>query len=301
MASDAKRTQSKSERLLGLDLGGSSLKSCWLQDGRVLGKRRQEHSGCSLGFDELLELIAPLLEVADEGPGAPPRIGLAVPGHLDAKRRSIQFARHLPGLQGVDLVTDLERASGSPVIVDVDSNAGALGEALHGAGRGADRVLYVTLGTGLGLGMTIDGAPARVSYHVVGNAARVPLGDRGRAEELLSQAAFREVDLQSDPDGTPTPASVYEAARAGDARALEAWRDFGEDLARLLEILVPFVKPQRVVVGGGLAGAADMFLPHTNARLADRLPVDLRYAAETLAARLAPWSGAIGAALLAAR
>jgi glucokinase len=234
-------------------------------------------------------------------------VGVAVPGFLDGSRRRVVHLSNLPALDGFPLARRLEEKIGSPVVLDADSNAGAVGEARLGAGRGASRVLYLTLGTGLGAALVEDGAPVRASHHTIGQVAHLPslsgepfscrCGQRGCCESVLSAAGIRERARKEGLDLEPL--DLARAARRGIPEARQVWAITGGLLGELVRFLAAFLSPEVVVVGGGIAGAARFFLPVACGYLRRTLPQHLRGKVRIRPARLQPWAGAAGAALLA--
>jgi glucokinase len=250
--------------------------------------------------------------------GRPLATGIAVPGFLDARRAGVVHLSNLPALDGTPLRRELERRLRARVVLDADTNAGAVSEALIGAGRPFERVLYVTAGTGLGAALAVRGAPVRVSNHTVGHIAHLPLdpeglrcrcGSRGCAEALLSARGLvlraRRIGLRS----ARTPEDLY---RIGISRersrerslAREVWRETGDLLGDLARMLSNLFRPHAVIIGGGIAGASDLFLERARTRLRPRGGRSARgshvpWTPVILAARGGRFAGAAGMALLA--
>ena len=216
---------------IGCDIGGSNVKLLLLRGGR-LSRRQSVPCPADCGqkefVDRLVDLLRPL-------PAA--SAGIALPGFLDGKRRKILRLSNLPQLDGLHLATRLERRLKWNILLEADSNAGAVGEARLGAGREFKRLLYLSLGTGLGAALTIEGVPVRVSNNTVGHVAGVPIGGQKRrgAEKLLSAKGilgrFRKRSRRSRIPGT---LALFELARDGDQAALDTWFETGELLAELL-------------------------------------------------------------------
>jgi len=291
--------------LIGCDIGGTSIQLVRMRRLRILEtleipSRRDSSPGQFV--DDLLGPIRAWM--ASETP--PAALGVAVPGFLDEKRRRIVRLSNLPRLDGLDLAARLERrvpALRGHVILDADSNAGAVGEARAGAGHGSERVLYVTLGTGLGAALVVRGEPVRASRHTAGQVAQLPVAS-GRAEKQLCARGVlaRHRAICRETTGTAPrirdTRALYERAASGDELALRAWHETGAEIASLLAILVPLWSPDVVVIGGGLAGASSLFLPETLRDLRRRLPrshrdISIRVTKNGRSA------GALGAALLA--
>ncbi len=293
---------------LGCDVGGTKVKLARLRRGEVDYSREipsPRNVSAASFVRTLVGAVEGILE-ADPPDGEPPPLGVALPGFLDPERRRVVLLSNLPALNGVDLAARLEKRLARRIVLETDTNAGAVGEALLGAGRGFDRLLYVTLGTGLGAALTVEGKPARVSHHTVGQIAHIPLSDHGPpcscgqtgcAESLLSARGILRRAGSNAPSSTR---GLYEAARDGEDGAIAVWRETGELLGRLSRILVALFSPQVVVVGGGIAAAADYFLPQARAYLRRTLPRGSRDSLRLEKASLGPFAGAVGAALIAA-
>ncbi len=289
---------------LGCDVGGSAIKLVHLRRGRISSRREvlsRRRSTAKDFVQNLAEAVSELMEAA----GRRLPLGVALPGFLDERRRKVLRLSNLPHLDGFPLAVRLERRLGLQVTLDADTNAGGVGEARSGAGRGLRRVFYVTLSTGLGAAMTVRGQPVRVSHHTVGQIAHIPLrtdgprcacGQRGCAESLLSAKGIaRRAGL---PARASAPRALCEAADRGDATARAQWLETGELLGELLGITIPLFQPDVVVVGGGIAAAASHFLPAARKYLKKRLPRDLKGRIELKQASLGRYAGAVGAAFL---
>jgi glucokinase len=239
-------------------------------------------------------------------------VGVALPGFLDPGRRRVVRLSNLPVLDGIPLERELRERTGLPVHLDTDTNAGAVAEAVLGAGNGCRRVLYLTLGTGVGAALVVDGAPVRVSRHTVGQVAHIPLaasgprcscGGRGCAESLLSSAGLLRRARGAGLAGLATTEDLWRAALSGRGRRAAAaravWRGAGELAGGLLSLLAGLFSPDAVIVGGGTAGAAPLFLPVAAAAIRRRWPRTLGRPPVVRAALLGRFAGAYGAALLA--
>jgi glucokinase len=257
---------------LGLDVGGSYLKAARISsEGRVLERVHEPIASGSL--EALLAQLC--AAVTALGGRAARAIGVGLPGIVD-REGHVFNAPAVPVLNGQALGIELSRRTGLPVRIENDANAAALGESWLGAGRDASSLLLVTLGTGVGAGIVLEGRvwAGRSGYagelgHIQVEAAGVPCacgswgcletvasarGWRRRADERLATAAsvLRGSDLE--------PATIVEAARAGDAVALEivdgAAAALGVGLAAALNLL----NLARVLVGGGMMAAGPFLL-----------------------------------------
>jgi len=242
---------------LGCDLGGSEIKVVALREDRLASRiRLPTPAGARAG-----EVIALIEKAAREAATPSLRVlrlpaitlGVAVPGFLDRRRARPVHLSNLPALDGAPLGSALSRRTGWPVVLEADSNAGAFGEARLGAGRGARRLLYLTLGTGVGAAMIVEGSIVRVSHHTVGQVAHLPLdphgppcpcGARGCLESVLgargivwraARAARHGADLP--PEARRSPADLCAAARAGSRDARRIFLEVGRLLGTALALL----------------------------------------------------------------
>ena len=281
---------------VGCDIGGSDVKLLLLRGGRP---SRMQSVPCPAdrGKKEFTDRLVSLLRTFPANAA-----GIALPGFLDEKRRRILHLSNLPKLDGLDLAARLERRLKWKIILEADSNAGAIGEARLGAGRGIRRLLYLTMGTGLGAALTVKGIPVRVSNNTIGHIAGLPIGPakKREAEKLLgARGILRRFRAAGGDRRVSTPLALCELALSGDVGARAAWKETGELLAELLAILVPMLRPDGVVLGGGIAGAADTFLPTTLRALRRRLRGSEPGCPEIFPAALKAYAGAAGAALSA--
>lgn len=291
---------------IGCDVGGASIQFTLLEGSRPLHPLRVPTPKERAGFiEELSAAVLRLVETTGRGRPRPTAIGVGFCGLLDERRRSIVRSTHLPALNGCRLVSILERRTRLSVTLDTDTNAGAVAEATLGAGRGHSRALYVSLGTGLGAALVVGRRPVRVSYHTVGQISEVLINDVAtppcqvrRAESLLSTRGILARARRRGLRRLHSTADLFAAAQAGDRDARQVWLETGQILGRLLHTLVSLWAPDVVIIGGGTAGAAELFLKHAKRQMkaqrskSEKLP-------PLKAASQGPMAGAIGAALLA--
>lgn len=276
----------------GVDLGGTQLRMAVVSaDGRLASDLLSLGTGREFGPAELRSGIAALAaEVRGKTGHAFQALGLGTAGVLrDGKLTQVD---NLPRLQGTDVVSLVQGAAECPVRVENDARCFALAEARFGAGRGSRHLCGVTLGTGVGCGVVIDGKVHRGAMAEAGEVWRLPL--RGSPlEDFLSGAGVVRGYLAAGgaPQGDADAAAVAARARLGDAAALSAWRSLGDDMAFLGHCIFCLLDPDRLVIGGSLAHSRDLFEPALAERLGDRM-------VRVAWAELGPAAGVIGAAAL---
>jgi glucokinase len=289
---------------LGIDLGVTNLKWAVVErdadDWRTLGRSQRPTlaaEGPEAVIDRLIELARNAIE---RWPGIE-SIGIGVPGLYDPSSGETRFLVNMPGAWGGRPVAPpVETALGLPTCLINDARAFGLAELRLGVGRGSESLIGLTLGTGIGGFIAIDG--------------KVRLGHDGTAGELGHQTidpdgpmcncgnrgcveAFARADRLADACGTATAEAAVAAARAGDARAIEGLAEIGRYLGIGIANAVTVISPDRVVIGGGIAAAGDLLLEPIRAELERRVQTTSLEAVEVIAAELGTWAGAIGAAV----
>ena len=203
-----------------------------------------------------------------------------------------------PGGVRVLLPGWLRRASGGPaeagsVTIDNDANLAALAERTHGAGRGINDFAYIHIGTGLGVGLVLNGQIYRGHQGAAGEVGYLPTGDtsprtrsgktsRGMLEEQLAADAVVRRAREAGMTGRLTSARVFELARSGNTVAQRVVAEEGRQLAHLLGAISAFVDPQLIVVGGGVGQNLDLLLPPAWEELNRLTPMQPRVVASEL-------------------
>ncbi len=242
--------------VIGLDVGGTKILSGLVdRDGQVLARHEVQSPGESED-DVLAALDAAVEELLGERVAA---IGFGIPSNLERGTGRVLHATNLP-LADIDLVARSRELFGLPVGVENDASVAALAEWKRGAGRGSNNLVMLTLGTGVGGGIVIEGRLfrgwAELGHIVVqeGGAA-CACGGRGHLEVLASghagDGAARAL-YGPDADGY----LLIEKGHAGDSGAVEALARIGESLGAAIGSLVNIFDPDLTVVGGGFGAAA---------------------------------------------
>lgn len=249
-------------------------------------------------------------------------LGVGVPG-LVTRSGVLRAAPNLDGVADFDVAGLLGDAVGHPVAVSNDATCAALAEHTSGAGTGFDDMVLVTLGTGIGGGLVLDGRLQRGAHGFTGEYGHMvvdpdgppcPCGRRGCWERYASGSGLARLAREAatgrradrvlalaggDPDAVRGE-MVQQAAREGDAGALAVIDEFGRWVALGLVNLTNALDPGAFVLGGGLAAGADLYLDPIKRWFADLLyQPELRPLPEVRFARWGEQAGAVGAALLA--
>ena len=205
------------------------------------------------------------------------------PGVFDPSTGRLWHAPNLPDWSKPGLAAELRDALTPSIAIDNDANLAAVGERDFGRGRQARSFVYVELGTGLGVGIVIDGELYRGARGAAGEVGYIPWPDgsggrseRGRLEEATSATAVVAAARQAGMPARVTAKDVFDAARAGDAKALRAVDVEAERIALLLATITAVVDPEFIVLGGGIGGSADLLKPRIEARLTELTPLETR-------------------------
>jgi glucokinase len=287
--------------VIGVDVGGTKILSGVAdREGNVLTRNLAESPGTS--EQDVLDAIDAAVEVLlDERVGA---IGFGVPANLDRASGRILRATNLP-LDDFDLAAHARARFGLPVAIENDANAAALAEWELGAGKGLSTIVLLTLGTGVGGGIVLDGRPyrgwAEIGHMVVqagGPPCQGNCHGRGHLEALVSGTAAERIAQELwGPDADAH--ALVQHARAGDEEALAQLDEMADLLGAAIGSLANLFDPDLVVVGGGFGEAVfDLLLDRTQeaARREALAPADRTL--RVVPAKLGPDAGLVGASLV---
>ena len=289
------------KRVIGVDLGGTKIATGLVDaDGGL--RERHELPTPTESQEGLLDTIAAQIEaLADEDIGA---VGIGVPSVIDPASGKALGSVNIP-LRDVALADVLQERSGLPVAVGNDGNVAALAEWKLGAGRGVDGLVMLTLGTGVGGGVVLDGALyegiAELGHVVVvadGPPCQGNCTGRGHLEAVASGSAADRAAEKLWGEGANAELLVGRAEE-GDTAALEALSGIGHLLGAAIGSFVNTFGPDVVVIGGGFGIAAFDYLLAAADEIARRETVVPELTVRIVRAELGPEAGLIGAGLLA--
>lgn len=307
---------------VGVDVGGTRIAAGLVErKGRVVkdAKRLTPKTGPFAVVDTIIDLVEEVSSGAHQSEVA--GIGIGVPAQIDFMRQSIEFCTNLP-LAGVDVRSLVMSRSKLDVTMDNDGHMAALGEVRYGAAKGARDFLMITVGTGVGGGIYLNGEPYRGSRGMGGEIGHIvvqmdggepcPCGGAGHLESYVGRPAiaakgrqaaeqFRGREILAAAGGTldaVTAESVVLAAKAGDPVAREILLSCGDILGRALVGFVNIFNPKLVVIGGGIGEAAD-FMVERAAEVMQGEALAGRRDVSVVQAVLGNDAGILGAAALA--
>lgn len=318
------------DRRVGVDIGGTKVLGVLVEGGQVLARSRVATPGmvgpepAGAGRRDVAgEVVRAVAELVDRLGGERLPLGVGAPGMVD-RQGCVRFAPNLPGLTGVDLAGRLSEHFGRPeIVVGNDASCAAHAEHVLGAGRGSHELVMITLGTGIGGGLVVDGALRTGRHGFAGEIGHMvvdpsgppcPCGGRGCWERYASGGGLGRMARDAAAAGllpgvlalaggdaeAVRGEHVTDAARHGDAGARGVLEEAGWWLALGLANLTAALDPERIVVGGGLVTAGEALLEPARRAFGDLVQGGARRpAVEIVAAALGEEAGAVGAALLA--
>ncbi len=307
--------------VLAIDIGGTKLAAGVVDsDGRMLA-RGEVPTLAAEGLDPVLGRIVglgrELLSRPEVAGVRVDRIGVGCAGPVDIKAGLVFRPPNLPGWTRVPLTDHIRRSLGLPTVLENDANAGALGEFRYGAGRGAQSIFYMTVSTGIGGGIILDGKVWHGVKDAAGEIGHItvcpdgPLcgcGNRGCLEAMSSgpSIARRARDVVASGRQTrlsaivkPTSADVARLAEEGDPVAAEVWAVAVKYLGIGVAAVVTFLAPERVVIGGGVTKAGDSLFRPLREQAWQRVKLVPAESVPILPAALGPDVGILGAAAVA--
>lgn len=306
---------------IGIDVGGTNVKIALVDDKGSILYSNSVPTRAEMGYEytvnNIKQAIRDLMsetKVTDiEG------IGFDFPGQIDYKNGIVRLAPNIPGWVNVPIAQIIEDEFKIPTRIDNDVHCAALGELNFGAGKGCENFICMTVGTGIGSGIVINGKLVRGASNAAGELGHIKLqmhdgplcgcGDYACLEAFASGPAivkmaeeyimggkstkFREL---ANPDITPY--IVSEAAKLGDPVAKQIFNKMGEYIGFGLTSVVNLLNPEKIIIGGGVADAGDILLNPIRETIKKRAMVVAGSAVEVVPAELGNTAGVIGASML---
>jgi glucokinase len=290
----------KSGQVLGIDLGGTAIKAGRFDRSGICLQSLTVPTPQPATPAAVLAAIVDVVNLIDVDRQSE-AIGIGTPGPTDAQGRIARVAINLSGWHQVPLADWVTEKTGLPTILANDANCAGLGEAWLGAGRSFQNLILLTLGTGVGGAIILDG---KLFVGHDGAAAELGLitlnpdgepcnsGNRGSLEQYTSIQAIRRRTGKE-------PEELGKLAQAGDPTALEFWQLYGRDLGIGLSSLIYVLTPEAIVIGGGISASAAFFFPAILSEIEQRVLPSSRKGLQLLKAELGNQAGIVGAARLA--
>ena len=289
---------------IGVDLGGTNVRAAIVdEDGKVLIQKKSL-SYAQEGKEKVMDTIINLIKSLPDYESCS-GIGVGVPGPCDEKTGSMVLATNLPGFEGYSIANKLEETFHMPSFIDNDANVAALAEALVGAGKGKKVVYYVTLSTGIGGGLVINGECISGKHGFTGEIANIII-DRNRSKvnylavgAIENEASGTAITRKANEKASKKykhAGEVFEDAHNGDLIAKEIVDNVARDLAQLFATIACVCDPDIFILGGGMMQSSDLFLPSVIEKFKEISHTQLHDDEFVLASFEEP--GVIGAAML---
>lgn len=292
------------QSVIGVDVGGTKILAGVVDRQGEVARRVERRTPLTSQTELLGELDTAVESLLDDGVAA---LGFGLPSTIDQRSGRAVSSVHIP-LADLDFRDRMAERFGLPVAIDNDGNAAAVAEWQLGAGRGTSHMVLLTLGTGIGGGLILDGRPYRGSIgagaelgHIVLDYGGIPCGGAcsglGHFEALAAGPAGDEAAVRRFGDGMAAR-DLVAAAREGDEGAKEDLAEIGRRLGAGIASFVNIFNPEVVVLGGGFSDAGDLLLVPARETLAREGLRPARDLVRIEWAELGRDAGMVGAALV---
>lgn len=311
---------------IGIDVGGTNVKIALVDDNGKIIYSNSVPTYAKMGYEytvnNIKQAIKDLMKETNTTPSDIEGIGFDFPGQVDCKTGVVKLAPNIPGWVNVPIAQMIEDEFHIPTRIDNDVRCAALGELKFGAGRGCENFICITVGTGIGSGIVINGKVVRGATNAAGELGHIKLqmnggpicgcGDTGCLEAFASGPAivamaqeyikggkstkFRE--MAAVEGGEITPYMVAKAAEEGDPVAKRIFEIVGEYIGIGLTSVINLLNPERVIIGGGVAESGELLLRPIRKTIKERAMVVAGNAVEIVPAQLGNSAGVIGASML---
>jgi predicted NBD/HSP70 family sugar kinase len=297
--------------VLGVDIGRERLRVEVADLAGTIVSRVDERNR-SRSARSLVQLVRELAEqtVGAAGIGFGDVVAKVVgsPGVLDPRTGALHHAQNLPGWGRRGLMEELTAALGPGIVVENDANLAAVGEMTSGAARGVDVFVCITVGTGIGMGIVVNGQLFRGAHGAAGEIGYLPFGwptddeppERGMLEAAVSGHSVVQKAHQHGLVDAKSAKEVFERARQGDEQALRAVTEEARHLALVVGAVAAVIDPELVVLGGGIGSNTDLLAEPLEQALRSITPLRPKIVAGELG-DAAVLTGAISVGLGAAR
>lgn len=309
---------------IGIDVGGTNVKIALVDSDGKIGYSNTIPTRAEMGYEytinNMKQAIRDLMTETKLSAKDIEGIGFGLPGQVDFKSGIVRLITNIPGWVEIPLAKMIEDEFHIPTRIDNDVRCAALGELNFGAGKGCENLICITVGTGIGSGLIINGRLVRGASNAAGEIGHIKLqmhdgpicgcGDTGCLEAFASGpsiVAMAEEYIMGGKStkyremangGAITPFIVAEAAKAGDPVARRIFTRMGEYIGIGMASVVNLLNPERIIVGGGVADAGDILLTPLKETIKKRAMKIAGETVEVVPAQLGNTAGVIGASLL---
>lgn len=301
--------------VIGVDFGGTSVKLAAVADGTLLTEilriPTQDFDHPDLLIDRIAETIA---EVRAAHPDIA-AIGIGLPGAVNFATGMTYNLTNVKGWTAIPLRDIMAEKTGLPTVIENDANCMAYAEWKYGAAQGCRHAVCVTLGTGVGGGLILNGELFRGAAYAAGEIGQMsidfdgvpgPYGNSGALERYIGNRQIVEMaealyaERQAAAPSSLTPETLAAAAQAGDPVALEVWERVAKHLGCCLMSVIYLLNPEAIVVGGGVSEAGDLLFAPLRDMLRSSLTAECFDHLRLVPARFGNTAGILGSSAMAA-
>ena len=300
---------------IGVDFGGTSVKPGVVSGSKIVARSEPIPTRKHDSAEGLLAAVFRDVALLREQYSEVCALGAGLPGIIDGLNGRVRELSNVPGWRDVPLAALLSEKTGLPCIIENDANAMAYAEWRFGAGRDRRNVICMTLGTGVGGGLILDGKLFRGSQLGAGEIGQMIIephgvpgryGNSGALEKYVgnrqiserAQKIYAAASITRAPEEL-TPLFLEKAALSGDEIAAKLWEDVGFEIGIMLTNIVWLLNPDRIVIGGGVAKAGPLLFEPIKRTIRERTSRVYHEHLEVVPAELGNDGGIIGSATLA--
>ena len=288
------------KQVIGIDIGGTTINLGRFASDGTCTEFLSIATPQPATPEAVVKAIAPVLKQLSQEYNCQ-AIGIGMPGPTDKTNRIAKIGINLPHWEDIPLAQWIENLTSLPTTLANDANCAAIGEAWLGTGQHIANFILLTLGTGVGGAIFINGKLFTGSYGAAGELGLITLNpdgypcNSGNQGSLEQHACIRAIERMTG----KTPLELGRLAKEGDRDALKFWQQYGTILGAGITSLIYVLTPEAVILGGGISAAAEYFFPATEAEIKRRVHPSSRVGLKLLKAQLGNDAGMIGAAKLA--
>ena len=321
--------------VIAIDLGGTNIKVAVIKNEKKILNKATMPTKIYKNKQGLIDGLSQLCRGLIKKSGLKKKdilgIGIGAPGLIDSKRGIIHHLVNIKGFKDVPLRGLIQKKTGIRTFLDNDVNVMTLGELYYGAGKGAKNMICITVGTGVGGGIVIDGRLYRGSTLSAGEIGHMPLNETGPKcdcggfgcmEKFVGNKYIVDITVKKIKEGNKsvitklvsaeggsayggkgnlkriTPEVVSFAAKKQDRLAKKIWKEVGSHLGVTLAGVINLLNPERIVIGGGVAEAGNVLFEAIRKTIRERAMKIPASAVKIVKAKLGQDAGLIGAAAL---
>lgn len=299
---------------IGIDFGGTSVKPGVVSGHKIIARSEPIATRQHDSADSLLAAVFRDVEILRQQHPEVCALGAGLPGIIDGLNGRVRELSNVPGWQDIPLAALLRQKTGLPSVIENDANAMAYAEWRFGAGRDRTNVICMTLGTGVGGGLILDGKLFRGSQLGAGEIGQMIIephgvpgryGNFGALEKYVgnlqiaerAQKVYAAAGIVRTPEDL-TPLFLEKAALSSDEIAVKLWEEIGFEIGIMLTNIVWLLNPDRIVIGGGVAKAGPLVFEPIKRTIRERTSGVFHEHLEVVPAELGNDGGIIGSAAL---